>query len=83
MTKLTMSVAFCYLCKQATAEKKRHDQSKSHKEAMHAISLYLVVIKTVQICCPPSMVKRKLITNGICDRACENRPCERKKIADF
>ena len=30
-------VAFCYLCKQATAEKKRHKQSKPHKEATHAI----------------------------------------------
>ena len=24
-----------------------------------------------------------LLRHNICDRACKNRPCERKKIADF
>ena len=83
MTKLTMLHFATSANRLYTAEKKRQDQSKSNKEAMHAISLYLAVIKTVQRCCPPGMVKRKLITNGMCDRACENRPCEHKKIADF
>ena len=65
MTKLTM---LHFATSANRLQLKRNDTSKvslTRRQCM-PFSLYLAVKKTVQRCCPPSMLRRKLITD-ICD----------------
>ena len=65
MTKLTM---LHFATSANRLQLKRNDTSKVSltRRQRTPFSLYLAVKKTVQRCCPPSMLRRKLITD-ICD----------------